>query len=261
MKGKLHLFASTVASLALAQVSNAAVITFTDLNTNLTAANTVSGSGGGTTASTGAASSGTFKYSVIYSGFDFDGDTLADSFSFDVTVAGRSGTTGVTNSGPGTSSVTTLGTTVENVVIQTGTQPDSWVVGNIRFTTGETLVFSVDNIQTTNTDGAFTLNAIFDGFTGGRLGRYNNNGQPAGVFGLGTGLNGYTGDSNGVLAGGPQPILYISSSYPTNDGSANFGVHNVDFGFTVNAVAIPEPSSTLLLGAGALGLLLRRRRA
>ena len=103
--------------------------------------------------------------------------------------------------------------------------------------------FSVGSLVTSS-GGDFA--ASFDGFTGGAA-----NIDPGESFIA----NGETFTSAAFdLASSPSETLLVSGDV------GNIFVAGLDFGVTVEAVPIPEPSSTALLGLGALGFLARRRR-
>ncbi|GMV87200.1 MAG: hypothetical protein AMXMBFR81_01310 [Chthonomonas sp.] len=51
-----------------------------------------------------------------------------------------------------------------------------------------------------------------------------------------------------------------NGSIQTTDGRTITGWTNTNVAFTVHADAVPEPASMIALGAGALGVLARRRR-
>ena len=102
--------------------------------------------------------------------------------------------------------------------------------------------FSVGSVVT-STDDEFA--ASFDGFTGGTV----NIGAGESFF-----ANGETFDSASFNLASPSETLLIDNVL------GNIFTAGLNFGITVEAVPIPEPSSTALLGLGALGFLVRRRR-
>ena len=161
---------------------------------------------------------------------DFDGDTLADTLTFGLTATAFAPTG--SNVSVNSSGVTGVAGPGNNFFIGEG-QAINYTV-------------SVGSVVT-STGAGFA--ASFDGFTGGSIGStdegdsYNANGE---VF---TGST-FDFDSTGTLV--PSETLLL-----TGVSGAVFS-SGVDFGITVEEV--PEPSSTALLGLGALGFLVRRRR-
>jgi len=100
-----------------------------------------------------------------------------------------------------------------------------------RITTGETVTFSISNALVSG--GPTAATAAFTGFTAIN---FTNHGGTAGSADLGAGI--FTGAA-------------------ALDGGSGDRISGVDFGITV---AVPEPSSTALLGLGGLALILRRRK-
>jgi hypothetical protein len=98
-----------------------------------------------------------------------------------------------------------------------------------------------------NIDGG-TGNGIssFDGFTAITLGQWS--------FGTDTAIVNGTSYS----AAAASVSFTAADSIVVDWGAGNFRLGTIDFGFTA---AVPEPSSTALLGLGGLALMLRRKRS
>ena len=151
---------------------------------------------------------------------DFDGDSIDDTLTFNLTG------TAVTPAGSDLSLNTNGIAGVGNVFIDVGEAVD--------------YTFSIGSLVTSS-GGDFE--ASFDGFTGGAA-----NIQAGESFIA----NGETFDSAAFDLASSSETLSVSGDV------GNIFVAGLDFGVTVEAV--PEPSSTALLGLGALGFLVRRRR-
>ena len=187
----------------------------------------------------GSVSEGSFNFdSIVGSGTptatltytltaDFDTDGIDDTLTFDLIATAAAGNTG------------------SNLAGFVGT-------GGPRIDDGETLTYTAD-VPTAafkvSSGDIFTAN--FDGFTGVDFGQ---------VFeGSALIINGtsFATEPSGLT---PAQQIDITPSFGPNQTVAPF-VNGVDFDIeVVEAVPIPEPSSTALLGLGALGFLARRRR-
>jgi hypothetical protein len=185
-------------------------------------------------------------YSVIFNGADFDGDTAKDAITFDILVeAWADGT--ITNSA-GTVDVQTtngtavIGTTVSNVTINA----EGWAVGNAQMNEGQSLQFTLQNLNLELTDSAQSGTVEFSGFVSTLL---NEIGKVYGhqtVIGEGTDLpemrwNNPTATLDGFSTGsGP---LYISQAAYTivNNQAWQWQVQDVDFGIIVRLGEVVDP--------------------
>ena len=155
---------------------------------------------------------------------DFDADGIDDTLSFDLIASTADGNTGTNAAG-------FVG------------------IGGPRFGDGQTITYTanVSGAEFTASSGdIFTAN--FDGFTGVDFGQ---------VFeGSALIINGtsFATEPSGLT---PAQQFDITASSGPNQTVDPF-INGVDFDITVEEV--PEPSSTALLGLGALGFLARRRR-
>ena len=155
---------------------------------------------------------------------DFDGDLLDDTLSFSIIATGVGGNASVNGAG-------FVG------------------VGNPRIDTGETLVYTASiGALTVSTGGAYE--ASFEGFTGGLFQNTDFPDSPTTDVFTANGVGFLTQDFSVDAA----DALTIVSNAPA------IFTTGIDFEIEVAAVPIPEPSSTALLGLGALGFLVRRRR-
>ena len=157
---------------------------------------------------------------------DFDTDGTDDTLTFDLIVTTPDGNIG--NNGAGFVGV-----------------------GGPRFNDGQTLTYTADVSSAafkTSSGDIFTAN--FDGFTGADFGAVTG----TSVFEInGTAFSTEPTDLT------PAEVFAITSIEDPAQTAESF-INGVDFDITVEAVPIPEPSSTALLGLGALGFLVRRRR-
>ena len=186
----------------------------------------------------GSVSEGSFNFdSVVGSGTptatltytltaDFDTDGIDDTLTFDLIATAAAGNIG-------TNAVGFVGT------------------GGPRIDDGETLIYTAD-VPTAafKVSSGDIFTASFVGFTGIDFGQ---------VFeGSAFAINGtsFFSEPSGLT---PAQTFEITAESGPNQDVAPF-INGVDFDITVEAVPIPEPSSTALLGLGALGFLVRRRR-
>ena len=153
-----------------------------------------------------------------------DTDGTSDTLSFDLLAASDDGNIGTNSSG-------FVG------------------IGGPRFADEQTITYTAavsPDAFTTSSGAIFTAN--FDGFTGVDFGQ---------VFtGSALVINGtsFSTEPSGLT---PAQEIDITASFGSNQNVNPF-INGVDFNITVEEV--PEPSSTALLGLGALGFLVRRRR-
>ncbi|CAA6676331.1 MULTISPECIES: PEP-CTERM sorting domain-containing protein [unclassified Lentimonas] len=244
-KNQTTLLFAAFASLALAQVSNAETIAFTDFNNvDTIGANAVSENGAGSITSLVRTNpSGDYLFKFTY----FDG---VETLTFDLNVDGFSGSTvtqSITTNTTGNSGEVTLGATAADV----GLVGSGFGVGT-NIAVGETLLFTVTNLVYTGGS------ATFDGFNLAN-GLETSGSNHKGIVGSGTGLfeARWSGGSNEALTTGGASNLYISSA---GSASGAWGVSDLDFTITT---AIPEPGTYALL-AGLTGLafvMIRRRRS
>ena len=157
---------------------------------------------------------------------DFDTDGIDDLLTFDIIATAAVGNIGDNGAG-------FIGT------------------GGPRIGDGETLTYTADVSSAafkTSSGDIFTAN--FDGFTGADFGAVTG----TSVFEInGTAFSTEPTDLT------PAEVFTITSIEDPAQTAESF-INGVDFDITVEAVPIPEPSSTALLGLGALGFLVRRRR-
>lgn len=238
-------------------------LSFADLSTALTGNTlTVGGATDGLVVS-GAATDNNYTYSVTYTGQDYDQDGTADTLTFDVLVEAWSGgdiNLGLTNEDQatqGTGGSATIGTT--DAAVYLGDLGFS--VADANMNDNESLEFTVQNFGLTLTDGTKTGSVDSTGFTGVFLNEVSNWGHQT-VIGEGTGLlESYWNDPTETLAfdaTGTDPLYISSSEDLTSSRGWKWQVQDVDFG--IDVTVIPEPATIGMLGLGAAGLLLLRRR-
>jgi hypothetical protein len=164
--------------------------------------------------------------------------TIDDSADTGAIFTGTLTLTGLQGTAPGTSGV--LNNTVNGVVMSSdGSQQKD-------------LTFAISGLSETTATGA-TID--FDGF----VEFFSGNGAADGskLYSLngaaGTPLNAITGWNSLGLDSNPTVSAH-------NSVIANFRIEDVRSQFTITA-AVPEPSSTALLGLGGLALMLRRKRS
>ncbi len=204
------------------QADTSTTLSFTDLSPALSNNSlTVGGSADGLVVS-GAASSNDYLYSVIYTGADFDGDSVNDTLTFDVLVEGLSGTV-VSNAGLGASSAV-IGSADADVVVDAG----KWFVGDNRMNAGETLRFSVVNAA------AAVGTASFDGFVSVRADEAASYSHEA-VIGAGSGLDGYTFNDALTMTLSPAADPLFLTSATKNSVRAQWGAAAAAFAVTVEA--------------------------
>ena len=261
-----------------AGTAQAELVSFNDFNNaaSLTGIATANGSIADLTvtrATEGAAGNLDYRFSVSYTGSDFDGDLNNDTLSFDLLVSalGASTVTSTTEPGPEGQNYTgavTLGTN-RDATLNGSSGQSTFSVGNALFNPGETLVFSIENASLGTLSG-FNIDVLgFDTFRMNETGASNSHQT---ITGLGTGLFLADANANRTISltsadpdeGGSvgfQDILYVSSKNPTGGGGnpQRFGIDEVGFDIEVTQ-AVPEPSSIALFGLGVIGLVSRRKR-
>ncbi|MGJ8672095.1 PEP-CTERM sorting domain-containing protein [Rubritalea sp.] len=262
MKQLLYISAAGILATASSQ---AATLTFASLSSSL-ASNTLA-IGGYTIADTelsvtGAASGNDFVYTIVYTGSSYDGDATNDTLSFDVLVQGWAGSV-TTNTMLGSETevskngaTATIGTTDTAVTVNA----NGWAVANGTMNAGQTLQFSILNEALTTSTGSYDVS--LGNFFGSHATETGNSYGHVAVIGEGSGLyetrwNQTNYEITGFSEGDP---LYITSAQIT-EASANpqrWVTREIDF--TMEVTAVPEPSSTALLGLGGLALILRRRK-
>ena len=156
---------------------------------------------------------------------DFDTDGIDDLLTFDIIATATSSNTGTNGGG-------FVGTS-----------------GTPRITDGETLTYTADvsSASFLASSGA-EFEASFVGFTGIGFGQV----ETGSAFTI-NGDQFFSAPDDLT----PAQIFEITSNQAASQNAASF-VSGIDFDITVEEV--PEPSSTALLGLGALGFLARRRR-
>jgi hypothetical protein len=267
--------------LLAAGAAQADTISFAALN-GLLSGNTLNV--GGNTADltvTGVSTNNNYRYSVSYTGADYDGDNVNDTLSFDVLVQGWIGSSASTtfandeadvNANNGTA---TIGTTNGAVSL---TAAGNFSVDSSTMNEGKTLEFSLDNFLVTGTTIAGTYTASLDAFTGAS---YSETGKGYGhiaVIGEGptatdlfaSRFNATTYNIDGLL-NETDTLLITSASLDSINATDDLGdpattlpssnpqrwnVLDVDFGVTV----IPEPATLGLVATFGFGVLIIRRR-
>ncbi|WPJ95944.1 PEP-CTERM sorting domain-containing protein [Coraliomargarita algicola] len=243
-------------------------LSFNDLNSDVTTANTLSLGGlmAGLTV-TGAPSGDNYLYSVTYTGADYDGDTLNDTLTFGVLVERWTDSTqtfGSTTPSNSDSSVT-IGTTSGQVQIDTAEH--TWHSSDIpvssitRFEANQSLQFSIVSLDVDFADAEGT--AVFaTGFTQVRMEENAGSGHRT-IFGAGSGLDGhaYNADLDKTLSASyGTGDLFVTGAAGTGSNNRRYGVTNVDFDIVITV--IPEPGTyALFVGlTGVAFVMLRRRR-
>ena len=127
----------------------------------------------------------------------------------------------------------------------------------LRAGSGEILAIQDSGVdfRATNVAGPHTLDLNTGSLAGVTLAAYASGSTTAFPAGLTGTINSGTNRAvaTGTYAAGPANITY---DWTIDDATKNSRVG----GFTVAATPVPEPSSTALLGLGALALVLRRRK-
>ena len=114
-----------------------------------------------------------------------------------------------------------------------------------------TIAFSLTNVVETTATGK-TL--VLDGIAGGRFSNFQNVTTKSFLAD-----RTYNSDVDGPGGTGEFQLNFdnlATSNLIDGSGTANFRMHDVDLQLS----AVPEPSSTALLGLGGLALMMRRRR-
>lgn len=243
-------YTKTAAILGLAltaTAANAATISITGAAnaTNKGAASdgiwTVDGLVGDNTANGAAAADRTITYTVSGLTLDADG-TADDSVTISLLVTTEGG------------NIQTSGTTAAGWLSSGGTTMD----GN-----GDQLTIAFDSISANLSGGGSADTLSFDGFSQISWGSWGA-GHVAVVNGVSNAyVDGTTNKTQSVS--GNSLVTEFNTAAITGadaDAAGTWRAEGWDFAFTaeVNAVAVPEPSSTALLGLGGLALILRRRK-
>ncbi|MFC5050414.1 PEP-CTERM sorting domain-containing protein [Rubritalea spongiae] len=269
MKNKTLLLAFSLFPVAVAP---AATVSFVDLtNTADTTGNLLNaGDGVGTNLSisrstvdvgSGGDAVNEYHFAITYTGMDFDGGGN-DTLTVNLKVAAMSGNTysntQLTASGGGTSIGSAGSVTLDGDATSVGVVADggdnSFGVGS-NMATGETLIFSIESMSLDISG----YEASFAGFTAVQLNETAGHSH-IGIFGVGSGLKEVEFNNNYSTAIAPaESELFITAGLMNNNNSgAAWGARLLDF--DVEVTAVPEPSSTVLLGLGGLALILRRRK-
>ncbi|WP_411825241.1 PEP-CTERM sorting domain-containing protein [Luteolibacter sp. AS25] len=208
-----------------------------------------------------------YLFAVSYTGSDFDGDTVNDTLTFNMRVSAMGANT-VGGTEPAAEGQNYSGSVaLDGVAANVFSNGSSFTVGNTLFSGGQTLIYSIEDISLNSLAG---YQAVLNGFDQYRINEIGTSNSHQTVTGVGSDL--FLADTNGsrtiLLNGtvdeggtaGYQDTLYVTARSPDGGGGnpQRMGILNVGFDITVDV--IPEPSSAALLGLGALGLLLRRKR-
>ncbi|MEN8694131.1 MAG: PEP-CTERM sorting domain-containing protein [Akkermansiaceae bacterium] len=216
------------ASIAASMASQAAVVTITALDLRGTGlfghADATLTSGPGNTAAD------PLDWVISYANLDLDGDASAnDTVNFTVRASG-------------------------------GTNQRAWGQGvDTGFGSLNGVIFSVVDVSGTTTDSGDSI--VFDGFTGGAIGVGGN-----GDLNRTAEINGATASVVSPTTGGFQFVIDAVDFAPTatvlyDNSGGDFGAvsarhHDLQF----STVAVPEPSSAVLLGLAGSMLAFRRRK-
>jgi hypothetical protein len=242
-----------IAGLLIAGAANASItISFEDLTNAAINDLNVGGSTDYLTVSR-TLSDGIYTFSVTYAGLDFDGDSVFDTLSYDILVAGMSGntvTTSLTTTGTsGTSGEVILDGESASVGAAINSNFKTFGVGN-DMASGETLIFTVENISV-DVDG---YTGSFDGFSS-FVAQSSGSSEALTVVGSGTGLQEVYTATNASFTDLSSSTLYVSSANPS--ASDAWGVRYLDYSITV----VPESGSYALFASLlSLGWVIARRR-
>ncbi len=236
------------------------MLTFEDLDSALS--NNTLHVGGIPAEVTGVSTNGgtDYLYSAVFTGADLDGDGADDTIAFDVLVEAWSGGA-VTNSQEGSNDVggsagaggtAVIGTADASVVIGAW----GWGAGDTKMHAGETLEFTLMNIEVSLTDGAQLARGAGAGFIQTYLAEVGNGYGHQTVFGEGTELpevgwnNPGEYSVEGFTAGeGP---LYISQAAYTamSSNPQNWAVQDIGFGIRITLrSSFPEDVSVSVVSA------------
>lgn len=245
-------------------VSQAALVTFRDLDNADNDIITAGGDGTGTFTVTRSIVAGTgglddYLFAFSYGNTDFDGDTVNDTLTFNVRVSASTGNAVSSTGVPGANENNSNGAvTLNGSEAAASLNGDRFTVGNALFDGSETLTYTVENMDLGSLNGTYVAN--FEGFKTFRMFETGRGNSHISITGEGTGL--FTQDANGnstvAVPAAHQSTLHVSALGTGGGNNQRYGIDGV--GFDIEVLVIPEPSSTALLGLGALGLLGRRRR-
>ena len=235
---KLIFTALTILTTSVTQAGTT-TLDFNNLNASLTKNSFMRGISTDGTKVTGVAENNGYRYTVIYTGADFDEDGNKDTLSFELLVEGFSDSA-VTYSEDGHSAATIGSSDIVTIDIEKG-----WTVNN-DMSKGNSLKFSIVNIKTSI--GTVSL----DGINAMHLVEGGSNSHLS-VIGEGNNLDSFTfNSSEDEIQFIPARIdtMYITGATTANE--ANWGVSSIDLrmsvtvGVTVSAKEMNENLSTLL---------------
>ncbi|MDF7826524.1 Ig-like domain-containing protein [Pontiellaceae bacterium B12227] len=217
---------------------------FTDLNSVLVSNTLQVGMSTNNLSVSGVASGNNYRYSMTYTGADYDGDSTNDTLTFEVLVEGWSDGV-VTTTLDGGANVTSNGGTAvigaadADVVLGA----EGWAVDNTHMNAGETLEFSVQNIEV-SLSAAEIGTGLATGFTGTVLDEIANSYGHQTVIGSGTNLLEGRWDAPSFTMSdfctSTEPLLI--SSAPENTAGHDvhkWQVQDVDFSIDVSVAVIP----------------------
>lgn len=201
-----------------------------------------------------------YFYSAVFTGADIDGDGVDDSIAFDVLVEAWSGGV-VTNNqsgsndaggSVGTNGTAVIGTTDTSVVIGSS----GWGAGDTKMQAGETLEFTLMNIEVSLTDGAQLGSASGSGFMQTYLVEVGSGYGHQTVIGEGTELLeiGWNNPGEYSVEGfttGEDPLYISQAAYTAvSSNPQNWAVQDVGFGITITLrSSFPEDISASVVSA------------
>ncbi|MDF7799543.1 Ig-like domain-containing protein [Pontiellaceae bacterium B1224] len=248
------------ATVSISVSADGFALTFEDLNTGLSN-NTLNVSGVPAEVTGVFVNSNDYLYSASFSGADIDGDGSNDTITFDVLV--QAWTNGVitntvasSNGGTyGTNGTAVIGTTNVPVVIS-DVGGLGWGVTSARMYAGESLEFTLMNINVNLTDPAKTGSAEGTGFVGTHLQEIGNAHSHQTVFGEGTGLYEVSWNDNALYVSGFPEVsdnLFVSQAnnyQEAHNKAYNWRVRDVDFGIIVSVTKSGVPDILIDMNSG-----------
>lgn len=212
---------------------------FAATTVNYFGANSITGSSNeGTVDTTSVSTDGDTNRVITYTivDIDFDGDGMSDTLEVTIEATSTGSAGGTITSTKGALGINSSGDKRDNM--DTG---------------GEAITYSYTSASVLLTDSGSEGTVSFDGFSQLTLDGYGNKATH-----LLDGVEGNANDTGDTISLGLVDSFEIGYG-PSSRGTFYLG--DLDFSVTVTTIAVPEPSSTALLGLGLSALVLRRRRA